>query len=60
MINNKCSFHDKIKLKKYVFLKKINDQIIINQNINFINDPDDLFDDEETKKLKIKYIYIIL
>ena len=60
MINNKCSSHDKIKLKKYFCLKKFNDQIIINQNINFINDPDDLFDDEETKKLKIKYIYIIL
>ena len=35
-------------------MKKFNDQIIIDQNVNYINDPDDLFNDEQTKQIKNK------
>ena len=54
ILNNNCCFHDKIKLKKYFFLKKFNDQIIIDTKQELINNIDDIFEDDEIKKEKVE------
>ena len=41
-------------------MKKFNDQIIIDHKINYINDPDDIFEDDKQNKKQIEsksYIY---